>query len=137
MILYSYLVAGMFICIGLLLGFISWADCPLRSRRVQKFFQVVFGLTALFLITIGILNIIALRTLLPEKTQIVQSYYMEDKIPIAITVQGDKFQILTDHGINFTNKGYSYITYRPLKGKVQEFFFDGCFERLYIPQEKN
>lgn len=133
--IWYYLVAGMFIVLGLLLGFISWADCSLGHRGIQKFFQIVFGLGALFLFTSGILNIVALKTLLPEKTQIVQSYYMEDKIPVAITVQGDKFQILTDNGIEFTDKGYSYITYRPLKGKVQEFFFEGCFEKLYIPQE--
>ena len=134
--IWHYLVAGMFILIGLLLGFISWADCPLRYRGVQKFFQVVFGLAALFCVTCGVLNIIAIRTLVPEKTQIVQSYYMEDKLPVVITVQGDKFQILKDNGVKFTDKDYAYITYRPLKGKLQEFFFEGAFETIYVPQDK-
>lgn len=137
-----YVFSVIFILLGLLIGFIAWADCELGNRRLQKFFQIVFWCGAFFFFSIGVLNLFSILTISPEKTQIVQEYYMEDKIPVAITVQGDKFQIWADHGIKFTDKDYAYITYRPKNNKLQDFFFDefffnGCFERLYIPQEKN
>lgn len=134
MLIPYYIFAGFFVFVGLLLGIASWG-CELRNYTLQKFFRIFFGLGALCLVSSGILMLIGLKTLPAEKQEIVQKYYMSDKMPTVETVQGNKFLIMKDNGIRFTEKEYAYITYFPLETKIQQWVFEGSFETLYIPQE--